>query len=355
MNANKQPNQELLTQELLSGLYDSCEVLTPNSLGGKDECVGPWYKGKLSFECIPESAFDGNQSFIKILKEQEKVFMYTAIPTIIDNEKKIIQFTKDITHVGVAQLSDTQIGYIKDVFKNFQNIIERDPLTDSYKATVSFSKLQTTIDKALINKQPLSLVFVSVNHITELNQAFGNVAGNYMLKQVARLLLGYCSHPDDFISRVHGLRYFLVLNNTSKKKAYSICKDLNKKALKSKVIFEQQSLKMSLNIGFHTMEKQWINADQFYKNAQGNVFINHTLSEETLVQKSKDEFVQIKILSLRENEVAELLINGLSNQDIAQQLFISESTVKKHIASIYQKLHIKSRAEFIAQYNKKAI
>ena len=50
-------------------------------------------------------------------------------------------------------------------------------------------------------------------------------------------------------------------------------------------------------------------------------------------------------LSAREQEVYELLAQGRANPEIAQTLFISESTVKVHVRHIYEKLGVHSRAE----------
>ena len=52
-------------------------------------------------------------------------------------------------------------------------------------------------------------------------------------------------------------------------------------------------------------------------------------------------------LSKREAEILLLINEGLSNQQIADKLFISESTVKKHISNIFQKLGVERRTEAI--------
>lgn len=52
-------------------------------------------------------------------------------------------------------------------------------------------------------------------------------------------------------------------------------------------------------------------------------------------------------LSEREVEVLQAIAHGLSNQQIADQLFISESTVKKHANNIYSKLGVETRAQSI--------
>jgi predicted ATPase/DNA-binding CsgD family transcriptional regulator len=54
-------------------------------------------------------------------------------------------------------------------------------------------------------------------------------------------------------------------------------------------------------------------------------------------------------LSPREMEVLEVIIEGLTNREIAERLFISTSTVKKHINHIFGKLDVKNRAQAIAK------
>jgi DNA-binding NarL/FixJ family response regulator len=53
-------------------------------------------------------------------------------------------------------------------------------------------------------------------------------------------------------------------------------------------------------------------------------------------------------LSDREIEILELLVQGLSNSEIGERLYISRSTVKNHISSIFGKLRAESRAEVAA-------
>ncbi len=52
-------------------------------------------------------------------------------------------------------------------------------------------------------------------------------------------------------------------------------------------------------------------------------------------------------LSNREAEVAELVTKGLSNKEVANQLFVTEKTVKFHLTNIYKKMSVKSRAQLI--------
>ena len=56
-------------------------------------------------------------------------------------------------------------------------------------------------------------------------------------------------------------------------------------------------------------------------------------------------------LTPREKELMELIYSGLSNKEIAETLFLSESTVKTHIYNIFRKLEVKNRVGVICIIN----
>ena len=57
------------------------------------------------------------------------------------------------------------------------------------------------------------------------------------------------------------------------------------------------------------------------------------------------------VLSTRELDVLELLAQGLSNRAIAQQLHLSEATIKTHLAHIYKKLDVENRTAAVIAAN----
>jgi DNA-binding NarL/FixJ family response regulator len=54
---------------------------------------------------------------------------------------------------------------------------------------------------------------------------------------------------------------------------------------------------------------------------------------------------QSPILTPRQHEVLELLVQGKSNRDIAEVMGLSENTVKVHLAAIFRALGVSSRTE----------
>lgn len=57
--------------------------------------------------------------------------------------------------------------------------------------------------------------------------------------------------------------------------------------------------------------------------------------------------IQYLGISERESEVLALLAQGHSNDEIGRRLFVSTSTVKTHLASVYRKLEVSRRTQAI--------
>ena len=60
-------------------------------------------------------------------------------------------------------------------------------------------------------------------------------------------------------------------------------------------------------------------------------------------------------LTEREVEVLKLIAGGLSNQEIARKLFISEATVKTHINNIFSKAELRDRGQAVAYAFRKGL
>lgn len=62
-----------------------------------------------------------------------------------------------------------------------------------------------------------------------------------------------------------------------------------------------------------------------------------------------NKFRPNNILTKREQEVFELLVQDKTTKDIAGDLFISEKTVRNHISNVIQKLGVKGRAQAVVE------
>jgi DNA-binding NarL/FixJ family response regulator len=92
------------------------------------------------------------------------------------------------------------------------------------------------------------------------------------------------------------------------------------------------------------------------------VYRGESLIQPAVASRVLDRFVELsqrtvpgETLSEREIEVLRLMARGAANKEIASALFISESTVKTHIANIFQKLDVNDRTEAVTTALQKGI
>ena len=80
-------------------------------------------------------------------------------------------------------------------------------------------------------------------------------------------------------------------------------------------------------------------------------YLKYRCEEEFVKEVSTAELtkrlVEENDLSDREFDIINLIIEGKNNSEIAEQLFISQNTVKNHIANIYKKLGINNRTKLV--------
>ena len=69
----------------------------------------------------------------------------------------------------------------------------------------------------------------------------------------------------------------------------------------------------------------------------------------TFQQRTQDDAAGLE-LTAREEEVLRLLAKGSRSKEIADQLNIGPGSVESHVRRIYEKLHVRSRAEAVARY-----
>jgi DNA-binding NarL/FixJ family response regulator len=72
---------------------------------------------------------------------------------------------------------------------------------------------------------------------------------------------------------------------------------------------------------------------------------------QNIKKSNQDVEESLKILSERELEVAEMVVDGLDNKTISSQLEITERTVKAHVSSILRKLNVRDRIHLLILLN----
>lgn len=105
-----------------------------------------------------------------------------------------------------------------------------------------------------------------------------------------------------------------------------------------------------------TMQDDFRNKPVIEKIIQGiNDLLALTKKLPAKEREKKTEMEQLNVLTSSEIRVLECVAEGLRNQEIAEKLFNSEETIKKHIYNMFQKLHVKNRLSLVKRAREEGI
>jgi diguanylate cyclase (GGDEF)-like protein len=357
LEANMTPENFVLTHDvahsIATAFFDRFRVIDPTEHITNPpvelSCDEAWNLGKRCAKCVVDEVLSTRKPVHRIKSVGDKVYLVMAYPIVIDGKTMIVEGFKDLTSTLVEQTETSTEASLLELLNGSHHVI-KDSLTQVFTGHYLFKRYPLLSKKALDSVHPLTLMYISLNNIIHINNSYGNQVGNYVLQQLAKVLMSVCDHPDDFVVRYHGLRFILILNQVSDRTAFQISKRLNQKVSDTKVMVDNKRIHFSINIGTSTQTDIPMNADDMIRKAQLNVVINNQHIGETPIMDAEPVRFVSPILSTREKEVANLLLEGLPNLEIAKKLFVTEITVKKHISSIYNKLLVNSRAEFISKF-----
>lgn len=79
----------------------------------------------------------------------------------------------------------------------------------------------------------------------------------------------------------------------------------------------------------------------------GDTVLSPNLAELMLKEARSSRSDDEALISPREEEVLQLVVDGLGTSKIAERLYISQKTVKNHLASIYDKLNASDRTQAV--------
>jgi len=85
--------------------------------------------------------------------------------------------------------------------------------------------------------------------------------------------------------------------------------------------------------------------DALHKVVKGKDYVNFSVSQ--ILKTYKTDTQQLPVLTRREKEILELISEGLTNQEIAQQLFVTVTTVDSHRKNMLTKFKVKNTAALV--------
>lgn len=144
---------------------------------------------------------------------------------ISDFDRQILSILLETSKVVYENISLIQI-FQKLYIKAGQDAIT-DPLTGIYNYRYFINQLIRELNRAQRYKIPLSLAMIDIDFFKHYNDNFGHLAGDYVLKKVARLLTEN-TRISDIVARYGGEEFTIILPEATKDEAFKLADKLRK-------------------------------------------------------------------------------------------------------------------------------
>jgi len=164
------------------------------------------------------------------------------------------------------KVGDTILKFLSgaDLESQYHETIYRmtivDGLTGIYNKRYLVEQLDRELSRAARHGRPLTLVICDIDHFKRVNDEFGHLAGDQVLKEVAQLLKNRI-RPDDVIARYGGEELAIILPETDLAGGVRIAEDLRRMIAAQMFAFEADEIHVTISCGVAQLDPEWRSHD----------------------------------------------------------------------------------------------
>ena len=140
--------------------------------------------------------------------------------------------------------SDVEAQYHETIYR--MTIV--DGLTGVHNKRFLLESLEREMPRARRHKRPLSLLMFDIDHFKSINDTYGHLAGDYVLKELATVVKGRL-RPDDVLGRYGGEEFGVALPETPLAGAVAIAEELRRLIETHEFVFEGEHIRVTVSVG----------------------------------------------------------------------------------------------------------
>ncbi len=274
-----QGDQQTLERELLKAKeQEACLIIirgTPQGhrffLTQKEMIIGRDPNADI---CVADQSISRKHS--KITKKEKKVQLTdlgSSNGTFV-NDKKLPQgqsvflAKEDMVKLGNSILKFLPAGELEILFYgNLGSAAHTDPLTKIYNKGYLLEALDAEYKRAKALHTDFSILFFDLDHFKKINDTHGHECGDFILKEVVRIIKNGFVKPKDIFARYGGEEFVLLLSNTNIDSAKDLAEKIRNLVATHPFIYEGTRMTVTTSIGVAELTKEMDSAHGLIKAA----------------------------------------------------------------------------------------
>jgi two-component system cell cycle response regulator len=166
---------------------------------------------------------------------------------------------KDGDRLQVGSSTILKFSFQDEMEQNYQKQLydsaTRDALTGAYNKKYFADQLKTEFAYCFRHDTHLSLCLFDIDFFKKLNDGWGHLAGDMVLKELAQVVMKTL-RTEDIFARYGGEEFGVILRDTDGEHAFLIAERLRRKIEAYKFMYEGERLPVTVSIGVSTLEQK---------------------------------------------------------------------------------------------------
>lgn len=162
-----------------------------------------------------------------------------------------------MAHKQAKERAEKLAQELLEANKKLRELAYRDGLTGLYNHRYFQEILEREIKRARRYKKPLSLLMIDIDHFKKINDTYGHLHGDEVLKGLAQIF-SESIRACDYAARYGGEEFSIILPETPLNGALNVAERLRQRVKNTPIVLADQEIRVTISIGLAAYENTQI-------------------------------------------------------------------------------------------------
>lgn len=173
----------------------------------------------------------------------------------------------------VLNINGKSVKEINQLVGIMNDEIYKDSLTNAFNRRYLEERLLVDIFNTSEGNQTISVILADIDHFKDINDTYGHLAGDYVLKEFVKLIKRTIRKGSDWIARYGGEEFLIALPAANKSAAFTVAEKLREAIEKTVIQYKDENIHITASFGAYTLDSKIMTYEQLIDHVDKNLYL----------------------------------------------------------------------------------